>query len=249
MTDDERKEYDRNRARAYRAAHPDKVRTIKKACYAKHGDRYRSEARADYAANLESIRARKKAWRRANPEKSSAYTMKWYVAHRDQVREKRKADRLANIEAARACDKAVREANQERVRAAQHKYRAAHPEVGRAAMRAWQRSNRPIVNAHAGKRRAARQRATPDWASQTAIAEIYAEAVHLTKTTGIPHEVDHIYPLISRVVCGLHVEANLQILTKTANAQKHNRISHATSWNDGHAEHPSLAPRPYVELV
>ncbi|MFP5434219.1 MAG: HNH endonuclease signature motif containing protein [Alphaproteobacteria bacterium] len=62
------------------------------------------------------------------------------------------------------------------------------------------------------------------WANQEAIRAIYAEAALLTDTTGVRHEVDHIYPLQGKFVCGLHCEANLQILTKTENIRKHNRM-------------------------
>ena len=89
---------------------------------------------------------------------------------------------------------------------------------------AWARENKHIVNALIAKRNAAKLRATPRWADQSAIREIYREAARLTADTGIPHEVDHIYPLQGETVCGLHCEDNLQILTKTENIRKKNRM-------------------------
>ena len=64
--------------------------------------------------------------------------------------------------------------------------------------------------------------ATPKWANRKLIKNIYDECRRITKETGIIHEVDHIIPLTSKLVCGLHVENNLQILTKEANRAKYN---------------------------
>jgi hypothetical protein len=101
---------------------------------------------------------------------------------------------------------------------------AENREARSAYMRNWAQMNAPSVNARIANRRAAKIRATPAWANQQKIAEIYAEARRLTKATGIRHEVDHIYPLQSDKVCGLHWEANLQIITEFENIQKLNRM-------------------------
>lgn len=69
-----------------------------------------------------------------------------------------------------------------------------------------------------------RERATPPWADLKAIAAIYAEAVKRQRETGIiRYHVDHIVPVQGRNVSGLHIAANLQILTQAANLAKHNR--------------------------
>ena len=67
--------------------------------------------------------------------------------------------------------------------------------------------------------------ATPAWADKKTIKEFYRVAKKLTENTGIPHQVDHIIPLRGELVCGLHVENNLQILTKAENIYKSNYYS------------------------
>ena len=67
------------------------------------------------------------------------------------------------------------------------------------------------------------QRIAP-WADHSLIAAIYTEAAHLTRLTGIEHEVDHIVPLLGARVSGLHVEHNLRIIPKAHNRAKGNRF-------------------------
>ena len=52
----------------------------------------------------------------------------------------------------------------------------------------------------------------------------YKKRDALTDKTGIPHEVDHYYPLQGENICGLHVPWNLQIIPASENRQKHNSM-------------------------
>lgn len=85
-------------------------------------------------------------------------------------------------------------------------------------------NRRAMIAFHASKRRTARLLRTPPWADLEAMRTIYEEAQRMTAKTGTPHHVDHIIPLQGKLVSGLHVPANLQILTGTENSSKHNRF-------------------------
>ena len=56
------------------------------------------------------------------------------------------------------------------------------------------------------------------------MVQFYTEARQKTVETGVKHEVDHIIPLISDVVSGLHVPWNLQILTTFENRSTSNNV-------------------------
>lgn len=76
--------------------------------------------------------------------------------------------------------------------------------------------------------------ASPKWRDRKAINAIYDEARRVTQETGIPHAVDHIYPLQGGMACGLHVHWNLQILTHTENSAKSARfpLDQSPAWDD-----------------
>lgn len=91
-------------------------------------------------------------------------------------------------------------------------------------MAQWLKDNRALSNERAMRRVASKRRATPKWANRERMVEFYKDAERLTAETGIPHNVDHIYPLQGKIVCGLHCEANLNVITQFENIQKLNRM-------------------------
>lgn len=78
--------------------------------------------------------------------------------------------------------------------------------------------------ANSAKRRASKRQAVPRWMDKDAVEAIYEKARHFSGLTGEPFHVDHIVPLTSDVVCGLHWEGNLQILPGVENLSKANRV-------------------------
>lgn len=75
------------------------------------------------------------------------------------------------------------------------------------------------------KRRAQKMQAAVKWRDEDKIRSIYKQCARISKDTGVENHVDHIVPLISDLVCGLHNEFNLQILTKFDNLSKGNKHS------------------------
>lgn len=74
-------------------------------------------------------------------------------------------------------------------------------------------------------RNASKANATPKWLTRKdrqEIAAVYALAATLTASTGMRHEVDHIIPLRSKLVCGLHVRGNIDVITAEKNRSKTN---------------------------
>lgn len=71
--------------------------------------------------------------------------------------------------------------------------------------------------------RAKKLQATPKWADRAKIKEVYALAQRQKMLTGKRFQVDHIVPLKSPLVCGLHVHYNLQITGDFYNSSKNNR--------------------------
>lgn len=139
-----------------------------------------------------------RSWRERNPERAR-YTERvnqWRRENKERYHSHAKNWTKSNPGKVKSIHREYKEANREKVQT-------------------WSANN-------CGKRRARKRNATPSWANGFFISEAYDLARLRTKQTGIKWHVDHIVPLKSELVCGLHVEHNLQVIPAVENIRKCN---------------------------
>jgi hypothetical protein len=106
--------------------------------------------------------------------------------------------------------------------AACRQYYKANKEAIAEQRSVYQKANLHIYSSNTAKRRASKKNATPAWADLEAIKGMYQLAAVFNRT-GMNLQVDHIVPLQGKMVCGLHCEANLQLMPASDNISKGNR--------------------------
>ena len=159
----------------------------------------------------------------------AAYHRAWKAANKEKVATYNKTYRAANKEKVAAIEKAWKQENKERKAATDKAWNAANRELKAAHNKAWREENKGASNAINAKRRAAKLERTPLWSTSEfekfAIKEAYICSQEREAATGVKHQVDHIIPLQGVRVSGLHVAANLQVITGKENAEKSNKFN------------------------
>lgn len=171
---------------------------------ARNKERIREASQQYRADNRETIKAKAAEYREANKDKQQEY----YAKNSEKIKQQSKETRKNKPEHYAKLSKAWQAANPDKVRATKSEYKKRN--VGK-------------TNAHTAKRWARKLKAVVPWANEFFIEEVYSFAKTKKAITGIDYHVDHIIPLISEYVCGLHHENNLQLLPAFENISKGNR--------------------------
>ncbi len=167
-----------------------------------------------------------KAWSKANPGKAATYCKKWRVNNPDKAATFDHAWYVNNRGKKLAADKARRESNMALFIERERKSYVKHAEARSRRHKRWSALNSQLIASYSADRRAARSKSTPRWLGAVhydLIVMFYEIAKVLQNTTGKSHHVDHIVPLRGKIVCGLHVPWNLQVIPSTDNLKKSNR--------------------------
>jgi len=133
-----------------------------------------------------------------NKSRTSEYNKIYYQKNREKLKENRRKYHLNNKDKA----KEYKLKNKDKIKESNKLYRLNNPHI---------KNNANAI------RRAIKLNATPKFANIKKIKEIY-------KNCPKGFHVDHIIPLKNKLVCGLHVEWNLQYLPAKENLSKSNKL-------------------------
>ena len=149
-------------------------------------------------------------YRIANKEKASLYQKEYYAKNKDE--------QLARVKKWRA-------ANPEKIKDAEKRRYVKHKTKINVRTALWKKTNPYKVNAYNTKRKKHVKLRTPKWLTDVDFERIktqYRLAEILTKLHNETWHVDHIIPLQGKMVSGLHVPSNLQVIKGSENCSKQN---------------------------
>lgn len=157
----------------------------------------------------------------------------YHSVNKERIAEKKRLYYLKNSESISSQKKVAYSLNKEKVLSRNKKwkennkdytkdYNNINKQVLATKRKIYKQNNKEKYLAHEARRRANKVQASPSWVDDEAVNGMYQLATIFNRI-GLNLHVDHIVPLNSDTVCGLHCEANLQLLPASDNISKGNR--------------------------
>lgn len=201
-----------------------------------------SERYVNHSACLECNRLKSAKRRKEKPEEGKAYQAKYYAENADRKKAASKRYYEENKASCNASAKRYREErrdelneyarqyyadNRDQLVAEKAAYRKENPEKILEANRKWREANPDLLKANWARRRHLARARMKAMCELTQL--VTEEAVMLCREryeeTGIKWHLDHMLPLRSKTVSGLHVWNNLQVIPEKMNTEKHNSLT------------------------
>lgn len=175
------------------------------------------------------------AWARENKARHNGNTAAWRAANAEKAREAARGRWAADPEGHRAYHREWYQKHAEKRRERRRRYHAAHIEQEAERFRQWRLANPGKSRARSRGYDARKIKAEPPWADRELIAVVYEQCAEMNRIAGwTKYHVDHVMPLKSPILCGLHVHYNLQIITAEENLSKRNKVYEGLALaNDG----------------
>lgn len=170
-------------------------------------------------------------WRAKNPGARKEEHAKVREREGFRTREQYLSQKKANAAGKKATALKYARANKEKQMAWLRADRAANPEKYKARREAYRAKVltespdkfRAQKSKLQSKRRAAQLQRMPLWYDEFMTSGMY-ELCAVFRAVGLDMTVDHILPLQGKSVCGFHSHDNLQLMHKSLNSAKHNKL-------------------------
>lgn len=161
-------------------------------------------------ANPEKVKATAKKSREKRKEKQKILAKEWYEKNKEKSKKRSKEhyELTKNTDHVKEQRKQHKINNEDKYKEYWKKYRVNNKDKSAAAV---------------NKRNALKKMAIPLWANDFFIKEAYHLAKLRTQIFEFKWHVDHIVPINSKIVCGLHTHGNLQVIPATENIKKSNK--------------------------
>ena len=163
---------------------------------------------------------------RKDPIARAEYQKEYREKNKDTIRENIRAWRKANPDKRREQHKRYAKKHADVLRAKQTRWKKANPEKVAAFSRKTRLKCKARILANKAKYRASKRNRTPIWVDKEhlwIIKQAYELALLRAKLFGFEWHVDHIIPLNGKIVSGLHVIENLQVIPGTESLLKNNK--------------------------
>lgn len=173
--------------------------------------------RSIHGTCIECRKIQEKARYHADPEKTKEKVAAKYRKNAEKLKAKRKEIYKKNAESEKAIAK---------IRSAEWRKNNPDHAGAKKAKKQWKKNNPAKVRADIVKRRVALMHRVPKWLDEDdfwMLEQAYELAAMRSKMFGFKWHVDHALPLQGKLVSGLHVVENLQILPWKENVAKANK--------------------------